>query len=365
MKRLFCILGLLSLLTFAGIVAAQDDELPTFGELDEGWNMLEPGGDTICSNGTPYAFFVRPGDPEKLVFYFQGGGACWFGQICDLESMRTYDPFVDESDNPGEYSGIADVNNPENPFADYSMVMVAYCTGDLHMGNSEIIYTVGEGDDEREFTIYHNGYNNTLAVLNWTYDNFESPENIFVSGSSAGAIPSAFYGGLIAEHYTDAQIAVLGDAAGGYRTGTLEIPRSVWRTMSILPDWPEYEGVTIDNLTGESFYIASATRFPDATFAQYNAAHDENQRFYLSLLGVTDTPLPDILEEGFAQINAEVDNFRYYTAGGDVHTILGGPHFYTYQVDGVRFVDWVAALAAGEDVESISCTECEEPDEGG
>ena len=33
--------------------------------LAEGWNVIEPGGDTTCSDGTDYKFFARPGDPEK------------------------------------------------------------------------------------------------------------------------------------------------------------------------------------------------------------------------------------------------------------------------------------------------------------
>ena len=40
-----------------------------------GWNAIEPGGETTCSDGTPYRFYVRPGDPARLMVYFQGGGA--------------------------------------------------------------------------------------------------------------------------------------------------------------------------------------------------------------------------------------------------------------------------------------------------
>jgi hypothetical protein len=41
--------------------------------------LVLPGGETRCiyADSTPYAFQVIPGDSEKLLFYFQGGGACW------------------------------------------------------------------------------------------------------------------------------------------------------------------------------------------------------------------------------------------------------------------------------------------------
>lgn len=355
------VLSLLTLLVASGVFA--QDGMPGLDDLEPGeWNLMQPGGDTICSNGTDYQFYVRPGDPERLVFYMQGGGACWFGENCDLQSTPTYDPFVDETDDPSTAGGIFDFENAENPFADYSVVFLPYCTADVHIGNSDTTYTVGEGDDAREVTIHHNGYNNVSAVLDWTYDNFE-PSQIFVSGSSAGSIPSPFYGGLIADHYPDAQILVLGDAAGGYyNPDAIPLVMGAWGTASILPDWPEYEGVDTSNLSFELLYIASAQRHPDAVFTQFNTAHDETQYFFLTLVGVVDVPLPDQLNTAFDIINAEVDNFRTYTAGGTVHTILWRPEFYTYSVDGVRFVDWVQALVNGEDVDSLFCTECDEPE---
>ena len=43
------------------------------------WETVVPGGDTICSDGSPYRFFVHRGDPGKLLIEFEGGGACWSG----------------------------------------------------------------------------------------------------------------------------------------------------------------------------------------------------------------------------------------------------------------------------------------------
>ncbi len=55
MRRFLFVLCLVLLVI--GVAAAQDSDadtdLPAFGDLDEGWNLMEPGGDTICSNGRP------------------------------------------------------------------------------------------------------------------------------------------------------------------------------------------------------------------------------------------------------------------------------------------------------------------------
>ena len=48
------------------------------------WETIYPGGDTICSRGDEYRFYLRGGDPRKLMIYFQGGGACWNELTCSV-----------------------------------------------------------------------------------------------------------------------------------------------------------------------------------------------------------------------------------------------------------------------------------------
>jgi hypothetical protein len=182
-----------------------------------------------------------------------------------------------------------------------------------------------------------------------------------VTGSSAGSIASPFYTALVAERYPEAQIAQLGDSSGGYRLAGLPTVFANWGTMDILPDFPEYQEVTVEDLTFETFYVVSGSRYPDITFAQCNTARDEVQLLILGMTGVN-TPLIQLLEANYGDISAAVGNFRSYTAGGKAHAMLVLPEFYTYQVDGMLLRDWITALAAGEDVEDVMCSECELPE---
>lgn len=53
------------------------------------WKTIEPGGETSCATGTPYAFHVRPGegaDAAKLLIFLSDGGTCWTGEQCDPSS---------------------------------------------------------------------------------------------------------------------------------------------------------------------------------------------------------------------------------------------------------------------------------------
>lgn len=359
MKRLFVYLLLLTLV-FTGSALAQDAP-PAFDDLETGvWTQIDGGEGTICSQGTPFSFYVRPAESpsDKLLIHFQGGGACWFGANCDLSASPTYDPLIDESDDPTNYGGIFNFEHEDNPFSDYNMVMVPYCTADVHLGDAETTYTVGEGDDANEVTIYHNGYDNAMAVLNWTFENIMGPDTVFVTGCSAGAIPSPFYTPMVAEAYPDARVEQFGDAAGGYRSDARSMLWNAWETLDILPE--AYADYTVETLSFESFYMESASAYPEVSFTQFNSSADQTQVFFLSLIGVTNTPLLGLLEANYADIEAaDADNFSAYTSWGDVHCITPSDAFYDYQVNGVRLADWVAELAAGEEVESVTCDDCE------
>lgn len=345
--------------------AAQDNPMPAWDDLSEGWNTLFPGGDTSCVYGQEYSFHVRPAESDNLLIFFNGGGACWFGQICDVGSP-TFVPAADlPANSPDTGTGIFDLDNPENPFADYTMVFVSYCTGDVHLGNRTVTYEIPASTmaDAHDVTVHHNGYVNATTVLNWVYENVEAPETVFVTGSSAGAIASPFYAGLVAEHYPDARVVQLGDGAGGYRVSdATAIINEAWGTMSILPDWEEYASAAEDTLNFEQYYIATANRFPDMVMSQYNTANDATQYTFLSILGMTDVSLQELIDANIADIREggeDPDPFSTYLAGGSLHTILRLPQFYEYDVDGVRVRDWVAALAAGESVADVTCTECD------
>lgn len=338
----------------AGSVKAQGaTSLPAFNDLEAGvWTQLNPGGDTICALGTPYAFYARPAavPGDKLVIHFQGGGACWLGENCSPQHAPTYDPQVDASDNPINFGGIFDLANPANPFGDYNMVVVSYCTADLHVGNIVTDYETDTGT----VRIHHNGATNATTALSWVFENIQKPETVFVTGCSAGAIASPFYTQHIAEAYPNARIEQLGDAAGGLRNPELaNLFFANWGTASILPE--AYADIPINKLTFEQFYITSASLYPNISFSQYNAAYDDVQTYFLTLTGLQDGSLPELLQANFADINATVDNFNTFTAGGREHCVTNTPDFYTYRVNDVSLRDWVADLAAGNEVGNVSC----------
>jgi hypothetical protein len=334
-------------------VLAQET-LPALDDLDAGWNSFSPGGETRCGRGTPYHFYVRPaedGNTEKLLVYFQGGGACWNILTCRVDG-GTFDDSVSANpeDELGFYNGIFDFENPENPIADYNVVFIPYCTADVHVGDATVEYVNG-------LEIHHNGFKNTSAVLDWVYDNFDAPQEIFITGSSAGAYGSIYHAPFIIDQYPDARVVQNGDAGVGATPVGWEA----------LQDWGMFENIPID-VDPETFdinvlYDTYATTYPDVSFSQYTTSADEVQvQFYnFSKIGSDDErDWTDVMYANLDELEAAHENYRSLVVGGTSHTILASPEFYTYAANGVRVRDWFADLIAGNPVENVRCESCDD-----
>jgi len=317
----------------------------------EAWETVHPGGDTACALGTPYSFHTRRADPERVVVFFNGGGACWAGQTCDPSvEPTTYVPSADARHNdPRYHSGIFDLENPANPLRDWSMVFVSYCTGDVHLGASDRLYTKPDGS---EITIQHRGHANAHAALDWMKENFADAREVLVAGSSAGSVAAPVYAGVVAKIYPDASVRQLGDGSGGYNSPQIADLLAAWGTLTFLPDWAKRDDGSVGGFS--DFYTSVAANFPDISFAQYDAAHDRVQAgFQKALDGNTD--IHARMVENRAALAAEIDGFASYTAGGAKHTILRATYLYDYSVNNVPFVDWLSDLASGNKLETVSC----------
>ena len=317
------------------------------------WTTISPGGDTLCATGTPYSFHVRPGDAARVMIFLNGGGACWSGDLCDLDAgAGAYTPFADMDANlAASKRGAFDASNPENPFAGWTQVFVSYCTGDAHLGARDAAYTTSAG---KTLTLHHRGKANVQSALDWVYENYPAPGRIFVGGGSAGAIASPYYAGVVADHYPQAEVVQYGGGAGGYRAGAVSGLLEIWGTFDSMPDWPELAAYDRASFTTEDFYRLTAERHPDMRMHQFNNVDDEVQQMFLALMGTGD-PVRGLMRANLDELAADIPNFRSYSATGKDHTLLRYDRLYTTDVNGVRAVDWVRDLVEGREVESVSC----------
>lgn len=343
---------------------------PPFEGMDTFWNRIEPGGESICSTGTPYTFYFHPGDPKKIMVYFDGGGACWSRETCD-PTLRTvtHTPYViDSIDNPGlknpgitgaSWGGLFNFDHPDNPVGDYSILMIPYCTADTHLGDKMATYQQ-DTLDPATIDIQHKGYVNVLSALDWLAGQIDQPEKLFVTGVSAGSLASPVYASLLADRYPNTKVTQLGDASGGYRSddATNQLA-DAWGSQRLLNDiFPDRDTTLVPSF--ENYHVWAQGRHPNLQLSQYNAAYDEVQGFFLSILGVKDITIDQTLRANTTYLENELPKFRHFIDSGKHHGLIIRPQFYTTTMNGVRFSSWLTDLIDGKEVENVICGSCYE-----
>jgi hypothetical protein len=359
-----------------GLAGCSDDPLvsqpaadpPTLPTLVEGWNELKPGGDTVCSRGSEYAYFVHPGTVNRVVIDFIGGGACWNSFTCGVADAIFTDSVEDvrgriRDPDPENQNGIYDRLNPANPFKDWYHVVVPYCTGDVHWGNNEKTYDEGTAP---AVTIKHKGAVNSRAVLDWVYESFSAPEQVFVTGCSAGAYGAAMWAPHVMDHYKGARVTQFGDSGAGIITEEFfrdSFPS--WKAEGAFPSFiPELDPSKVDLLTLKlpDLYSAVGNHYPDHRISQYSTAFDDNQAFYFKAMGGgTTEDWSAQMMAAIADIEGRAPNFASFIPSGEQHCIMPYDNFYTVNVGGRLLVDWLRALVDRGPLESLACTECTAP----
>lgn len=366
MRRFFSLVTLVFALL---LIPSAAQEQATFDSLVLGeWEQIVVE-DGVCLYGDEYSFFVRPAETPtaKLMIYFQGGGACWDAFTCASVGQFASQYDVSSTETSFYQAGYFDFDNPNNPVSDYNMVFLPYCTGDIYSGDNVVTYAVPEAveSDAEELTINYNGFDNAQAVLDWVYANFAAPEQVFVTGCSAGGYGATTHAPFIMQNYADVPVVHLADSATGVNRLDWE-GLLTWNLYENLPAFVEdMAGVEHGEFSTSLQFTTTSAAFPDNIMAQYNTFLDGVQvGFYgLTALGtpVDETNFLQVAEQwtpamlgNVRGIEGEVDNFAYYTAGGAEHCIVNRDIFYDYEVDGVVFRDWVASLLGG-DTSDISC----------
>ena len=75
-----------------------------------------PDDGPLCMRGKPYSFTIRDRGSDKLLFFLQGGGACWSDFCLAVKWPSEGVPVVEALDE----------TNPSNPMADWNVVCLLY-----------------------------------------------------------------------------------------------------------------------------------------------------------------------------------------------------------------------------------------------
>lgn len=329
------------------------------------WEVHAPGGETRCADGSEFKYYTRKADSDKLLVYFTGGGACWTGEQCDIETDPTPYAYNLANHDPRLINGIFNLAHPDNPFVDYTMVYVPTCTGDVVLGDSVATYRYQvENGPEKTVTIHHKGYQNGRSVLNWIYESVKDPETIVVNGSSAGGLATPFYANIIANHYPEARVVGIGDAAGAYRkSATEKADLTSWNMEKAYNNYNAFSNLSSQNIGIEKLYISAANpQVKNLELFQVDQAYDQAQHFFLRQAGTENPDVLALVQKNRRDISNSYPEFRSFMIGGREHTVFNRSLFYNYRSNGILFRDWVKEILEENPVESVHCQNCERPE---
>lgn len=208
MRRGFALVLLVGLASAPGIARAQIIEAVVDVLVDGGnefpWQRVELPG-AVCGNGSQYKFFVNHTGSPNVLFFLEGGGACWDYDTCSGRAgvLGAANPNGISNDYMTQFTakyvspivngadpGLPLRSRTDLPTKGWNIVYLPYCTGDVHIGNNTVTYSDPTGA-QPPLSWRHNGYNNVIAALNYTKSRYPAIQKLLVTGFSAGGTASS------------------------------------------------------------------------------------------------------------------------------------------------------------------------------
>ena len=338
-----------------------------------------------CGDGSEYHIYVKKGTTGKLCIFFSGGGiaineymaarpvnggrvAAWLPNYY-WDNLRLFTQFMNIN------AGIT-LNGHDNPFDDWNFVVITYATGDMHIGNSKMVYhmaddggdeeSAGEGGEgeasDREGVLHFHGYENFTAAMRAGKKLFPRAEKLLIAGESAGAFAvPALAEEIAGEFYPECRdVTLFSDSAQLVYKGWKRILRDVWQARreiwagvngtNLAQEW--YKGVC--RRQGKRFrYLYSGSTTDYLLSAFYN---DVTNKVY-----DTDTQIQELYYEQMKDMIRELQSydprFSFYIhdwhrplsmyKGGSIHTVVRQPEFLMRTQDDVTMAYWLSECVEG------------------
>lgn len=304
--------------------------------------------DAVCDDGSTTGIGIWPSaTTNKIVFHFAGGGACWDYETCVATSATTHGPYkAAQFANAYLAGSVVDPALSTNPFKDWTKVFVPYCTGDLHAGDAVTTYFRGTVSK----TMHHRGRANVAAYLARLAATFPEPQQVVVTGSSAGGGGTLFDYPRFRTYWPNASMQMIDDSLPFFVGDTVSANlRQAWFTVWNL-------GPVATPICGPDcmndmslVYKGLATQYPNDRMALLSTTQDAVISNYYVLNGAQ-------FQAGLKTLATSVleptGNFKRYTLGGTAHVLIEGPALFNAGFAGVNngtpLTTWIAKMISGD-----------------
>lgn len=343
------------------LLKLQLEAIPEHPETNR-WYRYNPPG-YLCADGEPYHGMFKIGKENKLLILFCGGGV----SIDDFTAARPSSIFTDSQAETfyfndvfliGDYFvriGLPEVRE-DNPFRDWSMIVVPYATGDFHAGRNDHAFHDAELGDG---IVHHHGHINLHMLLDGIRKYVRNPEKLLVTGLSAGGFATALLTDDIMDAFPDCRdVTAVVDSALLLFDGWRATAEHQWGAPRAI-----FERLVSDNLVQDSLLALHAKRpgakimfissTRDCALAQYQsyierkkmvATAADGEKYFSRLQTMCadlQEHIPDIGFYIFDTTMPELDNLT-------LHTLILDPNSYSLRVEGKTVFEWMIAGANGK-----------------
>lgn len=271
-----------------------------------------------CGNGSETGIGVNLGTSDRVVVYFEGGGACWNGLTCfsaktaqNIETGFGEAEFTSAVSASRTTNSIFDRSAAANVFKDDTYVYIPYCTGDVHSGAKVTTYDDGTA-------VHHMGRVNAEKIVARLGTTFKAKAaRVFVTGSSAGGFGAAINYWRFAETFAPARVDLVDDSGPPFpasRSVYLQQWNGSWDLFGAFPK--DCTSCANDPANVVPYYSA---KYPGSRFALLSYDHDGTiSKFY----GMSGDEFKVAIEEVAAGPFGQLPNGRYFYVPGTSHTML-------------------------------------------
>lgn len=334
-------------------------ELPPNPKIGKNYEYFPEGA--LCANGNPYHGCIRLGSENKLIIGFSGGGVSvdeytaarpqrvgGTGQMFYSDDVR----FGDIIPRIGTFG-----TGKKNPFRNWSLLFVPYATGDFHCGTGDLPYTKPDG---KPAVLHHHGYINYRALLEKMRKLVPNPDQILVTGFSAGAFATSLLTDDVASTFPACRdITACVDSAMMHYDWQ-RVARDVWKAPDEITARLTGTEIVTDSLLAlhkkrpkiKILFCCSARDaaltqmemyFEDGRWEADKAAGLSFQKKLKSMVETLQSAIPDL---GLFIFDTPDKNSK--DAELTVHCLCGSGAAFTTAVDGVTCADWMKRGVDGD-----------------
>lgn len=356
--------GIAALLIIVAIVSLKSTFLksfPTHNGVPEVGKWYEVQFENaVCAHGDPWFGLFRKGTENKVLIEFFGGGVS-----LDSYTAARGNSLVEKggyySDNAKNQDFIATLGiggqQEDNPFKDWTLIVLPYATGDFHCGTNDYSYI---GLDREQHILRHHGYTNYSMLLERLLPYLGTPDQLVITGSSAGGWATSILADDVISHFPKTKnVTVFVDSSFLYYDDWKNTAKDIWGTPLAIVERIVSDNIVLDCLTAlhrdhPEVKILFDCSVRDNALANYQAYIDRGDNsvttradgdvFQNNLRKMVTCLQEQVPDCGIFLWDDVWDNKKEALT---MHTILISHHFFTDRAGNGSICDWLADAIDG------------------